>query len=67
MKQTVITKTDNDGLQTEFEIDAQNHDVIMTVITRVNNLFNSQVTLNKEDLRQLYSVLQYCLCGEHKV
>ena len=67
MKQTVITKTDSDGLQTEFEIDAQNNDVIMNVITKVNALFNSQVTLDKSDLRELYYVLQHCLCGEHKV
>ena len=67
MKQTVITKTDSDGLQTEFEIDTQNHDVIMNVITKVNAFFYSQVILDKSDLRELYSVLQHCLCGEHKV
>ena len=67
MKQTVITKTYSECWQTEFEIDAQNNDVIMNVITKVNALFNSQVTLDKSDLRELYSVLQHCLCGEHKV
>ena len=39
MQQTVITKTDSDGWQTEFEIEAQNNDVIMNVITKVNAFF----------------------------